>query len=366
MEFKDLGISEISLKAVRARGFEKPTEIQVEVIPKFLEGKRDIVGQAQTGSGKTAAFALPLLDLVDEKSRNVQAIILTPTRELALQIKEEIVSLKGNRKTHVFAFYGGQPIAPQIERLKKGVQIVVGTPGRVYDHLRRGTLSLDEVRYFVLDEADRMLDMGFIDDIEKILGHTGSEKRILMFSATMPPEILMLARKYMRDFEVVRVHSRMTPESVDHRYLKVDPEKKFDYLCRILDEKGFYGIVFCQTKRESRDLAKRLRSRGYRADALNGDIPQKRREQILRKFREGYINVLISTDVVARGIDVKDLTHVINYSIPHDPETYVHRTGRTGREGKKGEAITFIAPWESRKLERIERMTRIKVRTLSN
>jgi len=362
VEFEDLGISENGLNAVRRKGFEKPTEIQREIIPRFFEGEKDMVGQAQTGSGKTAAFALPILDLVDERSKDVQAIVITPTRELALQVKDEIESLRGGKKVHVLAVYGGQPIFPQIERLRKGVQIVVGTPGRVIDHLERRTLSLEKVRFFVLDEADRMLDMGFIDDIERILRHAGAERRVLMFSATMPPEVLRLARRYMRDYEVVRVHSKITPENVEHRCLKVNPEKRFEHLCRILDENNFYGIVFCQTKKETRELGRRLRARGYKADALNGDIPQHKRESILRNFRKGYTRVLVATDVAARGIDVKDLTHVVNYSIPQDPEAYIHRTGRTGREGKRGKAITFVAPWESRKLKIIERTAKVRFR----
>lgn len=361
MEFEDLGISENGLNAVRRKGFEKPTEIQREVIPRFFEGGKDIVGQAQTGSGKTAAYALPILDLVDEKSRDVQAIVVTPTRELALQVKDEIESLRGSKRVYVLAVYGGQPIAPQIDRLRRGVQIVVGTPGRVIDHLERRTLSLEKVRYFVLDEADRMLDMGFIDDIERILRHTSVNRRVLMFSATMPPEVLRLAEHYMGEYEVVRVHNRIAPENVEHRCLKVNPERKFEHLCRILDENNFYGIVFCQTKKETRELARKLRARGYKADTLNGDIPQHKRESILKKFRKGYTRILVATDVAARGIDVKDLTHVVNYSIPQDPEAYIHRTGRTGREGKRGEAITFIAPWESRKLKVIERTARVKV-----
>lgn len=317
MSFEKLGLSENSLNAVRRKGFEKPTDIQKEVIPRLLRGDNDIIGQSQTGTGKTAAFALPLIELIDEEIKEVQAIVITPTRELAIQVADEIRSLRGKRRINVLPVYGGQPIGPQIRNLRRGVHIVVGTPGRVIDHIERGTLSLDGVSYFILDEADRMLDMGFIEDIERILRHTSEEKRVLMFSATIPREILRLARRYLKDYEVIRIQDRsLAPELVEQIYFEVRPNKRFSLLCSILDEKDFYGIVFCQTKRETRELASKLKTKGYSVEALNGDIPQKGRERILERFRKGKIRVLVATDVAARGIDVKDLTHVINYSIP--------------------------------------------------
>jgi ATP-dependent RNA helicase DeaD len=367
MSFEKLGLSESSLNAIRKKGFKRPTDIQREVIPRLLEGNKDIIGQSQTGTGKTAAFALPLIELIEEDIKDVQAIVITPTRELAIQVADEIRSLRGEKRIYVLPVYGGQPIGPQIKSLRKGVHIVVGTPGRVIDHIERGTLSLTGVKCFILDEADRMLDMGFIEDIERILRHTNEEKRVLMFSATIPREILRLARRYLKDYEVIRIQEKsLAPEQVEQYYLEVHPRNKFKLLCRILDDENFYGIVFCQTKKETRELAAELRAKGYKAEALNGDIPQKGRERILERFRRGKTKVLVATDVAARGIDVKDLTHVINYSVPQNPEAYVHRIGRTGREGKKGKAVTFVAPWESPKLRDIERIARVKLKEMSH
>ena len=367
MSFEKLGLSENSLNAVKRKGFVKPTDIQRKVIPRLLGGNKDIIGQSQTGTGKTAAFALPLIDLIDEEMRNVQAIVITPTRELAIQVANEINSLKGRKKIRVLSVYGGQPIGPQIRNLRRGVHIVVGTPGRVIDHIERGTLSLSEVNYFILDEADRMLDMGFIEDIEHILRHTSEEKRVLMFSATIPREILRLARRYLRNYEVIKIQDKsLAPELVEQGYFEVLPNKKFSLLCRILDDEEFYGIVFCQTKKETRELTSRLIHRGYNAEALNGDIPQRGRERILERFRRRKTRILVATDVAARGIDVKDLTHVINYSVPQNPEAYVHRIGRTGREGKMGKAITFITPWEFPKLKDIEKVARVKIRKMAH
>ena len=367
MSFEKLGLSESSLNAVRRKGFKRPTDIQREVIPRLLEGNKDIIGQSQTGTGKTAAFALPLIELIEEDIKDVQAIVITPTRELAIQVADEIRSLRGEKRIYVLPVYGGQPIGPQIKNLRKGTHIVIGTPGRIIDHIERGTLSLTGVKCFILDEADRMLDMGFIEDIERILRHTNEERRVLMFSATIPREILRLARRYLKDYEVIRIQEKsLAPEQVEQYYLEVHPRNKFKLLCRILDDENFYGIVFCQTKKETRELAAELRAKGYKAEALNGDIPQKGRERILERFRRGKTKVLVATDVAARGIDVKDLTHVVNYSVPQNPEAYVHRIGRTGREGKKGKAVTFVAPWESPKLRDIERIARVKLKEMSH
>ncbi|WP_052315886.1 DEAD/DEAH box helicase [Thermococcus sp. PK] len=367
MSFEKLGLSESSLNAIRRKGFKRPTDIQREVIPRLLEGNKDIIGQSQTGTGKTAAFALPLIELIEEDIKDVQAIVITPTRELAIQVADEIRSLRGEKRIYVLPVYGGQPIGPQIKNLRKGTHIVIGTPGRIIGHIERGTLSLTGVKCFILDEADRMLDMGFIEDIERILRHTNEERRVLMFSATIPREILRLARRYLKDYEVIRIQEKsLAPEQVEQYYLEVHPRNKFKLLCRILDDENFYGIVFCQTKKETRELAAELRAKGYKAEALNGDIPQKGRERILERFRRGKTKVLVATDVAARGIDVKDLTHVVNYSVPQNPEAYVHRIGRTGREGKKGKAVTFVAPWESPKLRDIERIARVKLKEMSH
>ncbi|AIF69471.1 hypothetical protein PAP_05315 [Palaeococcus pacificus DY20341] len=362
MSFENLGLSGNTLKAVKRKGFKKPTDIQREVIPRLLNGEKDLIGQSQTGTGKTASFALPLIELIEEKNRHVQAIVLAPTRELAIQVADEINSLKGKKKLSVLPIYGGQPIGPQIRALERGVHIVVGTPGRVLDHIERGTLRLENIHYFILDEADRMLDMGFIDDIEEILRYTNENKRVLLFSATIPREILRLARRYLGEYEVIRTEEEsLAPNLVEQEYFEVAPSKKFDLLCSLIGE-GFHGIVFCQTKKETRELSKRLVKLGYRAEALNGDIPQRSRENTLRRFKNKRTKVLVATDVAARGIDVNDLTHVINYSLPQNPEDYVHRIGRTGRAGKKGKAVTFIRPGEYRKLRYIEKMAKVTIR----
>ncbi len=344
MSFEKLGLSENTLGAVRKKGFSEPTDIQREVIPLFLRGDSDIVGQSQTGTGKTASFALPLVDVINEYEREVQAIILTPTRELALQVADEIKSLRGKKKIKVLSVYGGQPIGPQIRYLRKGVHIVVGTPGRVLDHIRRGTLRLDGIQYFILDEADRMLDMGFIDDIRAIFRETPRDKRVLMFSATMPREVLRLAKRYMKEYKLIRTSSdEPVPELVEQEYIEVVPARKISVLKRILNSE-FYGIIFCQTKRETKILAEKLARMGYSAEALNGDMSQRSRERTLMRFKRRKINILVATDVAARGIDVQDITHIVNYSLPQNAEMYIHRIGRTGRAGKKGKAITFIMP----------------------
>ncbi|AJC71078.1 RNA helicase [Thermococcus guaymasensis DSM 11113] len=362
MSFERLGLSESSLEAVRRKGFETPTDIQREVIPRLLEGTVDIIGQSQTGTGKTAAFALPIIEAIDSNEKTVQAIILTPTRELALQVADEIKSLRGKKRIYVYAIYGGQPIGPQIRALERGVHVVVGTPGRVLDHLNRGTLDLSAVKFFVLDEADRMLDMGFIDDIEEIMKRAPEDKRILMFSATMPMGILLLAKKYMKNPDVVLVsRDEIVPEMVDQEYIEVLPARKYEKLKEVLDE-GFYGIIFCHTKRETRELSERLRRDGFKADALNGDMSQAARERTFGRFKERKINVLVATDVAARGLDVGEITHVVNYSLPMNPEQYIHRIGRTGRMGKKGKAITFLEPGEIGRFRGIARKAKVEVK----
>jgi len=362
--FDQLGLSEETLLVLKKKGFESPTPIQEQAIPALLAGEKDIIGQAQTGTGKTAAFGLPIIERLDKNKRAVQALILTPTRELAVQVAEEIHSLKGKKKISIIPIYGGQSIDIQLRHLRKGVDIVVGTPGRVIDHIKRKTLKLEEIDYLVLDEADEMLNMGFLEDVQEIMASTPKEKQTLLFSATMPNEILRVAKKYMRDYDVIKVTSGgLTATKTDQIYFEVSNNNKFEALCRIIDiEKDFYGLVFCRTKRDVDDVANHLSGRGYDADALHGDISQPQREKILAKFKKNTINILVATDVAARGIDVNNLTHVINFALPQDPESYVHRIGRTGRAGKEGIAITFVTPAEYRRLQMIKRETKSDIR----
>ena len=356
-KFKALGLSDSTLKALKKKGFEEPTPIQEKVIPLFLKGECDIIGQAQTGTGKTTAFGAPIIEKIPEKSGKVQAIILTPTRELAIQVSEELNSLKGDKKLHIVPIYGGQSMPQQLRVLKSGVDIVVGTPGRIIDHLGRKSLNLENIAYFVLDEADEMLNMGFIDEIKEILKATGPEKRMLFFSATMPKAILGIVKKHMRNYEhVVIEKEELVADLTEQIYFEVKENDKFEALCRIIDiEDEFYGLIFCRTKTDTSQLAQKLGDRGYAADALHGDLSQNEREKILNKFRKQKINILAATDVAARGIDILDLTHVINYSLPQDPESYVHRIGRTGRAGKQGTAITFVTSSEYRRLTYIKK-----------
>jgi ATP-dependent RNA helicase DeaD len=362
--FKELGLSEETLKVLQLKGFEEPTPIQEQTIPALLFGEKDIIGQARTGTGKTAAFGLPLIELLERKSKKVQAIILTPTRELAIQVAEEINSLKGNKKLRITPIYGGQAISRQLKSLKKGVDIVVGTPGRVIDHLKRKTLKLDKISHFILDEADEMLDMGFLDDIKQIMGYTSKKKKTMLFSATMPKEIVNIAEKHMVKYDTFSVtQGDLTVSQTDQIYFEVQKENKFEALCRIIDiEEEFYGLIFCRTKIDVDNLAKHLIERGYDADALHGDMSQHLREKILNKFKKQFINILVATDVAARGIDVQNLTHVINYTLPQDPKSYVHRIGRTGRAGREGIAVTFVTPAEYRKLKLIQRVAKTEIR----
>ena len=362
-DFRVLGLSESTLKALDEKGFETPTPIQALAIPALLNGDRDVIGQAQTGTGKTAAFGLPILERV-QPGRGVQALVLVPTRELAIQVTEEMASFKGDKKLFIISIYGGQSISEQLRRLKKGVEVVVGTPGRVLDHLGRGSLVLDNLQYVILDEADEMLNMGFVDDIEEILQHAPEERRMLLFSATMPSRIAKLANRYMKEPELLKVESKqITADLTDQIYFELRDSDRFDALTRIIDvEPDFYGLVFCRTKNQVDEITSKLIERGYDSDGLHGDISQALREKVLRKFRNRHINVLVATDVAARGIDINDLTHVINYSLPQDPESYVHRIGRTGRAGKQGTAITFITPSEYRQFVAMQRNVNMKIR----
>jgi ATP-dependent RNA helicase DeaD len=330
--FESLGLSERTLKVLTQKGYEVPTKIQELVIPVVMEGDDDIVAQAQTGTGKTAAFGIPLIELLPEKSRAVQALVLTPTRELAIQVAEEINSLKGWKELSIIPVYGGQSMSLQLRSLRKGVDVVVGTPGRILDHLRSGTLKLDSISYLVLDEADEMLDMGFIDDVREIIGYTGPNKRTMLFSATMPHEVIQIAKKHMRTYETLKVEQeQLTVSQTDQIYFEVSAADKFEALCRIIDvEEEFYGLIFCRTKVDADKVAGKLMKRGYDADALHGDMSQNQRERTLNKFKKRQVNILVATDVAARGIDVQNLTHVINYALPQDSKSYVHRVGRTG------------------------------------
>ena len=362
--FESLGLGERTLKAVKAKGFEEPSEIQAACIPLLLKEGTEVVGQAQTGTGKTAAFALPILETVDEEKKSVQALILTPTRELALQVSEEINSLKGDRKTEVTPIYGGASMEIQLRKLKRGVQIVVGTPGRILDHIKRGTLDLSNLVFMGLDEADEMLDMGFIEDIEEVLKNVPETRRMLMFSATMPPQIQKLAENFMKNPTLVRTQKTdaATPQA-DQIYFEVKEADKIEALTRIIDrDPDFYGVIFCRTKLQCDEIGHKLQARGYDAEALHGDLSQRERETILRKMKERVIRILVATDVAARGLDIQDLTHVINYSLPSDPEIYIHRVGRTGRAGKEGTAITFITPSEARRFSYIKKASKSEIR----
>ncbi len=363
-KFRSLGLSENVLAALQKKGWETPSPIQEKTIPLLLSGAKDIVGQAQTGTGKTAAFGLPLIEKLDDANRNVQALILCPTRELAIQVAEEISSFRGDKKFLVLPVYGGQSYQIQERGLKKGAQIVVGTPGRIRDMMDKRILKLDHVSHVVLDEADEMLNMGFEEEVREILKSVPEERRMLMFSATMPNQILKLARTFMRDYEMIAVEkTQIATELVDQIYFEVNDRDRFEALCRIIDtEPEFYGIVFCRTKNETDIVADKLIDRGYDSEGIHGDVTQGQRELILKKFKMRKVNILVATDVAARGIDVNDLTHVVNYNLPQDPEAYVHRIGRTGRAGKHGTAITIIAPNEMRDLLFIQKIANSKIR----
>ncbi|MFR9603814.1 MAG: DEAD/DEAH box helicase [Rikenellaceae bacterium] len=356
-QFEALGLSGQMLNAIKAKGFETPTQIQSLVIPRLLEGTGDIIAQAQTGTGKTATFGLPVMQQVDKEIEGVKAIILVPTRELAVQAADELHSFNAERRLSITAIYGGASMSEQLRRLGKGVDIVVGTPGRTLDHIRRGTLKLDNVKYLILDEADEMLNMGFVEDVEEIMSHTPEDRRVMLFSATMPQRIVKLSQRYMRDVEMIKAQSQtLTTNLTEQIYFEVRESDKFDALTRIIDiESEFYGIVFCRTKISVDEVVMHLVGRGYAADGLHGDVSQAQREKTLKKFREKSLNILVATDVAARGIDVNNLTHVINYALPQDSESYVHRIGRTGRAGNQGTAITFITRNEMRQFGFIKR-----------
>jgi ATP-dependent RNA helicase DeaD len=362
-KFRDLGLSEMMLNSLHKKGFEEPTPIQAKTIPFLLANKKDLIGKAQTGTGKTAAFGIPIIESIVPDSKKIQAIILAPTRELAIQVAEELSSFAEEQKIRIIAVYGGQPIERQISRLQRGVDIVVGTPGRILDHLERRTLDISKVSHVVLDEADEMLNMGFVDDIEAILKAAPKERRTVLFSATMPAHIERLAKQYMGEYEVISVaKDNIGKANIQQIYFEVPQSDKFEALFRIIDvEKSFYGLVFCRTKIDADEISHKLANRGCRAEAIHGDLSQGQREKVLQKFRAKQLTILVATDVAARGIDIDNLSHVINYSLPQDPESYVHRIGRTGRAGKTGIAITLITPSEYRKLVSIQRMSNMTI-----
>ncbi|WP_111511972.1 DEAD/DEAH box helicase [Mycobacterium kyogaense] len=360
--FADLQIHPSVLQAVSDVGYESPSPIQAATIPAMLAGS-DVVGLAQTGTGKTAAFAIPILSKIDTSSRATQALVLAPTRELALQVAEAFSRYGAHLNVNVLPVYGGSSYGPQLAGLKRGAQIVVGTPGRVIDHLEKGTLDVSHLDYMVLDEADEMLQMGFAEDVERILADTPEYKQVALFSATMPPAIKKITNKYLHDPVEVTVKSKtQTAENITQRYLQVSYPRKMDALTRLLEtEQGDAMIVFVRTKQATEEVAEKLKARGFAAAAINGDIPQAVRERTINALKDGSIDILVATDVAARGLDVERISHVVNFDIPHDPESYVHRIGRTGRAGRSGTALLFVTPRERHLLGAIERVTRQKL-----
>jgi ATP-dependent RNA helicase DeaD len=358
--FDELALAPDILKGLKAVGYENPSPIQEKSIPLLLNGE-DLLGQAQTGTGKTAAFALPLLSRVDIAEQSPQILVLTPTRELCIQVAEACQTyskfLKG---FHIIPIYGGQSYGIQLKQLRRGVHMVVGTPGRIMDHIRRGSLKLDKLKTIVLDEADEMLRMGFIDDVEWILEHTPAERQTALFSATMPKEIQRIAQNYLNDPKTVKIQSKtQTATNIRQRYWMVSGVHKMDALTRILEVEEYEAvIIFVRTKTATVEIAEKLNARGHAAEALNGDIPQQNRERIVDRLRDGKLDILVATDVVARGLDVPRISHVLNFDIPYDTESYVHRIGRTGRAGRKGDAILFVSNRERRLLRAIEKATK--------
>jgi ATP-dependent RNA helicase DeaD len=360
ISFEDLSLSPALLQTIKEIGYETPSPIQAACIPHLLEG-RDIIGQAQTGTGKTAAFALPILNRIDISRRAPQALVLAPTRELAIQVAEAFQTYARHLEGfHILPVYGGQGMGQQLRQLARGVHVIVGTPGRVMDHLRRETLNLDQLSTLVLDEADEMLRMGFIEDVEWILEHTPASRQTALFSATMPPVIRKIADRYLQEPAEVKIKAKTaTVEAINQQYWLVSGLQKLDALTRILDADDIDAmIIFVRTKTETVELAEKLEARGYEAAALNGDMSQVLREKVIDRLKKGSLDIVIATDVAARGLDVERITHVVNYDIPYDTEVYIHRIGRTGRAGRKGTAILFVSPRERRMLRAIEQATR--------
>ncbi len=361
--FKELGISQEILKAVEDMGFEEPSPIQKASIPLTLAG-RDMIGQAQTGTGKTAAFGIPILERIDASKPGPQAIVLSPTRELAIQSAEEINHLAQYLPLHALPIYGGQDIERQFKALKKHPNVIVATPGRLMDHMKRGTIDLSHVQILVLDEGDEMVDMGFIDDIRTILAAIPEERQTLFFSATMPAPIRELAETFLKDPEIVKIKAAtVTIDLIEQEYIELPDRQKFDALCRLLDmQDPELAIVFVRTKRRCDEVTEALKKRGYMAEGLHGDLSQQKRDNVIRQFKEGTIDILVATDVAARGLDISGVTNVYNFDMPQDPEIYVHRVGRTGRAGKTGLATTFVISREMGQLRDIERVIRRRIR----
>ncbi len=363
LRFEEINLSEEIKKAVSAMGFEEMSPIQSQAIPILLEGK-DIIGQAQTGTGKTAAFGIPIVEMCDPESKGLQALVLCPTRELSIQVAEEVGKLAKYKKgISVLPVYGGQPIDRQIKALKKGVQIVIGTPGRVIDHIRRKTLKTDNIKMMVLDEADEMFDMGFRDDIELVMNRLAEERQTIFFSATMPQEIVKFASRYQKNPEIIKVvHKELTVPKVEQYYFELKEHMKTEILSRLIDiYNPKLSIVFCNTKKKVDELTTELQARGYFADGLHGDLKQPQRDNVMAKFRSGTIDILVATDVAARGLDVDDIDVVFNYDMPQDEEYYVHRIGRTARAGREGAAFSFVAGRDIYKLKDIQKYTKTKI-----
>ncbi len=360
ISFADLGLDETILAAIEKKGFKTPSPIQVLAIPRLLSGDTNLIAKARTGTGKTAAFGLPIVQTIHEESDHVRALVLEPTRELAIQTCTEMQSFTTGKFPRVTVLYGGASYSGQIKDLKRGTEIVVGTPGRIKDHLERGTLKLDKIDYFILDEGDEMLDMGFVDDIKSIFAQANPDSRILLFSATMPKPILQIAEEFMGEYDIVQEEGFVEePLLIDQKYWVISERDKIEALVRLIDiSPDFYGLVFTMTKNDADMVSRLLDERGYEAAALHGDVPQGQREKILARFRSRKTRILVATDVAARGIDISGLSHVVNYSLPFDAATYVHRIGRTGRAGTSGTAVTFVRPEERRKLEFLRKRIR--------
>jgi ATP-dependent RNA helicase DeaD len=366
--FSTLGLSQPVLDAVRSIGYEKPTPVQAMVIPKLLKESVDLVGLAQTGTGKTAAFGLPLIDMIDPGQSATQALILAPTRELTLQIREELLLFAKNvPRLNIVAVYGGADIYGQIRQLNKGAQLIVATPGRLKDMMNRKKVDLSHIRFLVLDEADEMLNMGFRDDLDFILEGTPGERRTFLFSATMSPEVQRISRKYMKDpFEVTVGQRNTSNENIDHQYIALPPVHKYEALRRLMDfHPDFFGLIFVRTRTDARELALKLIADGYHADALHGDLSQSQRDLVMERFRSGSLRAVVATDVAARGLDVNNITHVVHFNIAEDPSFYTHRSGRTGRAGKKGVSIVLMHPKDMPRLKAIERHVKIRFEAIS-
>lgn len=363
--FNELGISEPIMKALEKMGFEESTAIQAETIPLAMQGK-DVIGQAQTGTGKTAAFGIPMIEKIDKSARKIQGLVVAPTRELAIQVAEEINRLGKFKGIRTLPVYGGQHMERQIRALKDGPQIVVATPGRLLDHMRRKTIHIENVETAVLDEADEMLNMGFIDDIRDILKGIPDDRQTLLFSATMPKQIRDIASHLMKNPEEIKVKTKeMTVENIDQYFIEVPEKYKFDTLTNHLDINGpELAIVFSRTKKRVDEITEGLQARGFRAEGIHGDLTQGKRTSVLNKFKNGRVEILVATDVAARGLDISGVTHVYNFDIPQDPESYVHRIGRTGRAGHMGEAVSFITPREIGHLHLIEKTTKSKMKRI--